>query len=247
MAHREQKIACEKFRGLINSPESKSYFEIGSCDVNGSCRKIFGSREFLGVDLIHGPNVDIVASGHTVVLDKQYDCALSFECFEHNPHWVDTLINMLKYTKDGGFIFLSFATNGRLEHGTDRTDPRMSPGTSQLGWNYYKNISKKEFKEVFSKIDKLSDIFIYQQNFTHDIYVCIKKNNKFENNQIKYLKNNFRFYIFMPKSIVDLAKIMSMLPLKILFLILGDCEKYQKIGIVYSIFLKKIQTKINFL
>ena len=76
--------------------------EIGSYDVNGSIRGVVSSSveisEYVGVDLIPGPGVDIVCSGHELDLpDASFDVTLSAECLEHNPYWADTC---LLYTSD---------------------------------------------------------------------------------------------------------------------------------------------------
>ena len=39
--------------------------EIGSYDVNGNIREMFkGAAEYVGVDLVSGPNVDVIGYGH---------------------------------------------------------------------------------------------------------------------------------------------------------------------------------------
>ncbi len=86
--------------------------EIGSYDVNGSVRTLFGaSSEYVGVDLDEGPGVDLVAFGHEVDHpDRAYDLALSGECFEHDPHWVATFTNMARMTRPGGLVAFTCAS-----------------------------------------------------------------------------------------------------------------------------------------
>jgi len=45
--------------------------EVGSIDINGSPRTLWGNFEYTGVDIVPGPNVDIITDIRT--LDPQYD------------------------------------------------------------------------------------------------------------------------------------------------------------------------------
>src|SRR5262249_34505898 len=73
------------------------------------------------------------------------DVTLSCECFEHNPHWVETFRNMHRMTRDGGLVVITCASKGRLEHGTPRASYYGSPGTQSLGIDYYRNLTKSDF------------------------------------------------------------------------------------------------------
>jgi SAM-dependent methyltransferase len=128
--------------------------EIGSYDVNGSIRGVVSSTiqvsEYVGVDLTAGPGVDIVCSGHELDLpDASFDVSVSAECLEHNPYWAETLRNMRRLTKTQGYVLVSCATLGRLEHGTTRTNPASSPGTQDVGWDYYRNLTPADFPKDF--------------------------------------------------------------------------------------------------
>lgn len=121
--------------------------EIGSYDVNGSVRKIFsGSGDYVGVDLHEGPGVDRVGFGHEVAdADATFDMAISGECFEHDPHWQETIANMVRLVRPGGLVAFSCASRGRPEHGTSRTDRTLSPGTQSVGLDYYRNLTEADF------------------------------------------------------------------------------------------------------
>lgn len=121
--------------------------EIGSYDVNGSIRDTFStSGAHVGVDLVEGPGVDIVAFGHEVDHpDHSYDLTLSGECFEHDVHWRDTFTNMVRLTRPGGMVAFTCASRGRPEHGTRRSDIADSPGTQAEGIDYYRNLREEDF------------------------------------------------------------------------------------------------------
>ena len=122
-----------------------SVFEIGSADINGSVRPHFQSTDYVGVDLIPGPGVDVVGQGEDVRLDRLFDVAVSTECLEHNPKFMETLENMVRHVRPGGMVLFTCASTGRPEHGTQRSDRGDSPGTIAHGWNYYKNLEPEDF------------------------------------------------------------------------------------------------------
>jgi SAM-dependent methyltransferase len=135
--------------GLANERivDNSRVLEIGSYDVNGSLRSFFTrAGEYVGVDLVSGPGVDLVSYGHDVTgPDGSFDVALSAECFEHDPRWSDTLTNMIRLTRAGGLVAFSCASQGRVEHGTTRTNPRNSPGTQSRKLDYYRNLEVRDF------------------------------------------------------------------------------------------------------
>ena len=156
--------------------------EIGSLDINGSIKQFFKSSEYTGYDLQLGKGVDRAEQGQLISSPTgYYDAAVSAECFEHNPYWVETFSNMLRITKPGGAVMFSCASTGRQEHGTSRTGAADSPFTSSVGWNYYKNLDANDFIETFNMagwFDGFHFIFCPQ---TYDLYFygirCNEKSN----------------------------------------------------------------------
>ena len=152
MAHEQQLLFVKAVsEHLSNDFAGKKILEVGSIDVNGSIRSYFQGSLYLGVDLSEGPGVDLVCEGNKLDHpDETYHLTVSCECFEHNPHWVETFLNMYRMTKNGGIVMFTCATKGRLEHGTTRTSPQSSPGTQRIGWDYYLNLTEND---VLRKID----------------------------------------------------------------------------------------------
>jgi len=124
--------------------------EIGAYAVNGTMRSYFSaSADYVGVDLVSGPGVDIVTFGHEVDHETgSYDVATSGECFEHDPHWRETFANMVRLTRPGGLVAFTCASAGRPEHGTRRTLVDDSPGTQFEGLDYYRNLTEDDFAEL---------------------------------------------------------------------------------------------------
>jgi hypothetical protein len=168
LAHYEQRIFIEFIKSRFPKYfHGVSVIEVGSLNINGTVRDYFSDCTYLGVDVGPGLGVDLIAEGQNLNFpDKTFDVAVSVECFEHNPFWLETFVNMHRMTKD--FVLFTCASTGRPEHGTTRSDPESSPLTTE--WNYYKNLdevdftSKLKFEEMFSKWE-----FFYNTN-SHDLY-----------------------------------------------------------------------------
>jgi len=151
MSHPQQMqfVASVKSKFLKNFQSCK-VLEIGSLNINGTIRIFFSDCDYLGVDVGAGRGVDLVCPGQDLTLDSNsFDTVCSCECFEHNPYWQETFVNMIRMTKPGGLIFFSCATTGRPEHGTERTTPNDSSLTISKGWHYYQNLTQQDFEERF--------------------------------------------------------------------------------------------------
>ena len=147
MSHPQQRLFVESVKNHF-LPNLSSVLEIGSYDVNGVVRNILECPtidQYIGLDLVEGPGVDIVCNASEYNSPHLSELVLSCECFEHNPFWLKTFVNMIANCKSTGIVVFTCATRGRLEHGTSRTTPSDSPGTSEAGWNHYRNISKADF------------------------------------------------------------------------------------------------------
>lgn len=175
MSHPEQLGFMRLVRKEL-CPSAAKVLEIGSYNVNeaaGGIRAIFSGAEYTGVDLTEGPGVDLVSSGHEVDLPSDsFDVVLSSECFEHNPVWIETFANMYRMTKPGGLVIMTCATKGRVEHGTDRSAlATFSPGTSAVGWNYYRNLTARDFRNAFPELDSMFTVHrFYVGHSSHDLY-----------------------------------------------------------------------------
>lgn len=172
MAHKQQlEFVKTVTLHLANNFSNKSVLELGSYNVNGSIKDFFYGSDYIGVDLTDGPGVDVVADAHLVdYSENSFDITISCECFEHNPKWLESFKNMYRMTKSGGVLIFSCATTGRIEHGTTRTEPKHSPGTQAIGWNYYKNLTQKMFISQLN-MDYLFQAHFFQYNkYSSDLY-----------------------------------------------------------------------------
>ena len=92
MSHIDQISFIKEFKEFyINNEFNKdiNILEIGSLDVNGNMRNLFNfCRNYTGIDLERGPNVDLVINGTDIdKLEKNFDIIISCECFEHAKEW----------------------------------------------------------------------------------------------------------------------------------------------------------------
>lgn len=200
MSHFEQKkfieFSLDELK-KINNFNNLSVLDVGSFDVGGSIRDFFKKNNYTGVDLIKGPNVDIVLSGSELYkLKQKFDIVISCECFEHAKEWKEIFLSMYNVCEDNGYVIFTCASRGRIEHGTLRTINSDSPGTNGT---YYKNIFKSEFIKSFD-LKKMFQKYEVIYNFkSSDLYFIGKKGKENKNinftnilKKVKNLKNNNR-------------------------------------------------------
>lgn len=147
MAHNAQNVFFKQVRKTFPDYfKDSAVLEVGSLNINGTIRDLFTDCHYIGCDLAEGPGVDIAVQGQDLDFpDGSFDITTSAECFEHNPHWRETFLNMKRMTITGGLIAFTCAGKDRPEHGTYRTDPGSSPLTTAAGWTYYRNLMPEDF------------------------------------------------------------------------------------------------------
>jgi len=224
MAHKSQlnffstaiKHFPDKFSGKV--------IDIGALDVNGGPHKLFKANEYVGVDLAAGPNVTLVARGEDIdYSDKSFDVAMSSECFEHNPNFAETIVNMSRMTKDDGLLIFSAAGIGRREHGTPRSDQQFSAPLLTNDRHYYRNLNSRRIRLVVND-DNFPKYFIFRNWRIRDIYfVAIKNPSPNTLNRLdilakeieKFIKDENRklFYDFVKNPFLNLF---NLLPIKII-------------------------------
>jgi hypothetical protein len=189
MSHVNQLSIVKKIsESITKNSNGLEVLEIGAHEVNGSVRSFLETNNnYVGLDLISGPGVDIVASGHDFGSTGTYDITIACEVLEHNPYWLETVYNMIRITKPGGLVIITCASTGRVEHGTFRTNPVESPGTSESGWHYYKNISEKVFKNRVNIENHFKSYIIKYVSQSSDLYFVGEKNETPTNQKISSL------------------------------------------------------------
>jgi len=172
MAHEQQRLFLDKVKSLF--PDfftHKKILDIGSLNINGTARPWFENCTYIGVDVGDGKDVDIVCEGQNLDhADNFYDVTVSCECFEHNPYWLETFRNMHRMLKPNGLMIMTCATTGRREHGTNKRKPKSSPLTIKKGWEYYKNLTENDFRDVMDIDSMFKDYEFSIETKSCDLY-----------------------------------------------------------------------------
>ncbi|MDB3888257.1 class I SAM-dependent methyltransferase [Candidatus Pelagibacter sp.] len=192
MSHPEQqqfiKVCLEKILELKNKSHL-NVLEVGSYKLNNTnnlINDLLKNHKYLGTDVVKGPGVDLVINGEDIDdLNQKFDIIISGECFEHASNWKKIFASMIRNIADDGFIILTIASKGRIEHGTFRTGAHNSPGTFD---NYYLNLNIKDFKKNFDISEIFKDYFFYYNIHSNDLYFLGTKK-KLENLLIDEIKD----------------------------------------------------------
>ena len=176
MSHKEQMpFVWEIWKKFPEFFQNTKVLEIGSLIIEKPAisRNIFTNCEYIGIDINPGPGVDVVTLGHLYdAPDETFDMVMSCECFEHDMYYAETIKNAIRLTKPNGMFLFTCASEGREEHGTQRTSPNSSPHTSNTeGWeDYYKNLVEDDIRKIID-VDKIFTKYYFEyKNPPCDLY-----------------------------------------------------------------------------
>lgn len=120
--------------------------EFGSCNINGSVRSVYPNQvSWLGIDVVAGPNVDLVADAATWTTDDRFGICICAEVFEHTPGWRDILRTAHTILMPGGVLLASCATGRRPPHSAVDGGP-LRPD------EFYANVSAAEMTEALEHL-----------------------------------------------------------------------------------------------
>jgi hypothetical protein len=108
--------------------------EIGSRNVNGSVRGLFDAGRYVGLDILPGVGVDIVADGADYVPDVPPDVVVCCEVLEHAPSAASIVAHAVSLVTPGGVVLLTAAGPERQPHSA------IDGGPVRVG-EHYRNIS----------------------------------------------------------------------------------------------------------
>jgi SAM-dependent methyltransferase len=110
---------------------ANNVLEVGSRNINGSVRPIFGAvREYVGVDFEPGPDVDLVLNSHDLTSafpQASFDVVVSTEMLEHDNEFWKTVDMMGAVLKPGGYLLITARGNGFWVHGYPHDYYRFLP------------------------------------------------------------------------------------------------------------------------
>lgn len=97
--------------------------DFGSYDVNGTYKSIIPEKwEYTGIDIVPGPNVDIVV-GERYIPPRSFEVAISGGTLEHCKNPFIFVEEMARTLIPGGILVIN-APQVRYEHGT-RSNPEI--------------------------------------------------------------------------------------------------------------------------
>jgi SAM-dependent methyltransferase len=170
MAHESQMSFFKAAIAEFPAHFSGRVLDVGSFDINGGPQNLITPMEYVGVDLVPGPNVTLIGRGENLDFpDHYFDVAMSSECFEHNEAWQATLRNMIRMTRPSGLVIFTAASTGRPEHGTTRSDGgRAFPGLGTIEGEWYQNLNRSSVMKAVKR-SSLSYIEVNVNKATSDL------------------------------------------------------------------------------
>lgn len=129
-----------EFVGRFATRDAISVVEIGSRDINGSVRCHFPVADYIGLDLIAGPSVDVVCDALNYEPPQKVDLVVCCEVFEHCSYWGELLNHVSSWLTPGGRIIITCAGPGREPHSA-------IDGGALHPDEHYANISARELSD----------------------------------------------------------------------------------------------------
>lgn len=142
----------------------KRVIEFGAYVINGSPRGLFDRCAYTGVDWRAGYGVDAVSLAHEFRLPEGQtaDLCISTEMLEHDPHWRESVANMVGLLGTGGAVLLTCAAPGRPVHEVD-----CAPAP-----DYYRPVSAVEVVQHLRELAQWDLIWAEQPSHPADTYVA---------------------------------------------------------------------------
>jgi len=116
--------------------------DVGSRDINGSCRGVFPNADYHGIDLVAGNGVDEVADATVWKPKRLVDLVVCCEMLEHTPHWADVVTVSYGWLRKGGRLIVTAAGPTRVPHSA------VDGGPLHAG-EFYENIDPNDLEAVF--------------------------------------------------------------------------------------------------
>lgn len=129
-------LAGERFAWCYCNPTATDrpfrILDVGGRDVNGSLRQFFGHCEFTCLDIEPHASVDVVIEpGQSIPYpDGYFDAIVSTSCFEHDPCFWITFLEMARVVKQGGYMYVNAPNHGPY-HGYPGDNWRFNRDASQ--------------------------------------------------------------------------------------------------------------------
>lgn len=163
--------------------KGKRVIEVGSYDVNGSMRyatRLLKPVEYIGVDIVKGPGVDLICPGEKLVErfgKDSFDVVISACVLEHVRDWKTHVSNLKNICKPNGIILI-IAPSVWVFH--------------EFPYDFWR-YKKSDIENIFSDCDIL--ILDEDPKPPALVYAKIRKPEKFVENDL----SNYKLYSVMCK------------------------------------------------
>lgn len=111
--HPSSREAMTRFRETL--PDKGRVLDVGALDINGSYRYLFNSWDYVGLDIVDGPNVDYTPRepyAWASLKDGSFDVVISGQTFEHIEDPEKTMAEIERVLKAGGTACIIGPTTG---------------------------------------------------------------------------------------------------------------------------------------
>ncbi len=98
--------------------DNLSICDVGSLDINGTFKPLFELHNYIGVDIIEGPNVDVVSKDlyRYPFNDETFDVVISGSTIEHIEDIFRWVKELFRITKRGGLVCIIGPSVHRNQH-----------------------------------------------------------------------------------------------------------------------------------
>ena len=99
--HSESMREMQKFADMLPTDRLLRIGDVGSQDINGCYRRLFLQWDYVGLDIVPGPNVDVVLNAEWSNAGE-FDVVISGQTLEHVRQPWDIMRRIATITKPGG-------------------------------------------------------------------------------------------------------------------------------------------------
>jgi SAM-dependent methyltransferase len=146
----------------------RAVLEIGARNVNGTIRDHFPRvGDYLGIDVVDGPDVDLVADGATYTPPHPVDLVVCCEVLEHSAHAQAIVAHALSLLPPGGHLIVTCAAPDRAPHSAV-DGGQLRPG------EYYRNVSRDEL-ETWVTAHGGHPLIVVHDQLAGDLYAWVRK------------------------------------------------------------------------
>lgn len=136
--------AAFEYVSRFRSDSNLKIVDVGSRDINGSCRVLFPNADYHGIDLVAGNGVDEVADATVWKPKRLVDMVVCCEMLEHTPQWFDVIAVSYSWLRKGGRLIVTAAGPTRIPHSA------VDGGPLHAG-EFYENIDPDDLHAMLNQ------------------------------------------------------------------------------------------------